>query len=195
MAGKLNIADYLYLKLENKSNYDNVVGATEQDRFNNLSSDSDRLEAINFNNVDDNISVPFLMAYYSLDLTNASNYLGSIKLKSIEKNAHACKVRFENKAEGWWAILFTFFDVSVAQEIETVITSSGHFNFYCNSARFGTEYGDTEDAILDFINKTGGYALGGISLVDFELKTAYKINNDETDYVPVQTALTQFFRG
>ena len=182
--------DYLQRKLENKAYYEGLAGATEQDRFDNLSTDEEKIEAISFNNVSDSVAVPFLMGLYSLDLTNASNMFGGMVLKSIEENAKACKARFENKSNGWFPILFTFFSQETAQGIIDAVRD--YLNDYCEYAKFGMNYGDAERGIFDFIDNTNGVIT---SLIDYPLKAEHIVNNNDTDYIPVQTALKTYFRG
>lgn len=186
---EVRIVDYLERKLKNKSMLASMVGVTEQEKFDNLADDSVRLSVITFNNVTGATAVPFLMAQNTIDQATATMMFGGIQLQSVESNAIACKARFNNKASGWWSILFTYFDQSVGQTIETDIANSGLFYFYTGSARFGTQYGDSEDGLLDFINKTGSYAIGGISLED------YSLADGSTDYTAVKAALTTYFYG
>lgn len=175
--------DYLKRKLDNKSNFDATTGATEQNRFNNLSNDHERLQVIQFNNTTDAIAVPFLMGFYSLDLTSASNFYGGLVLKSIELNAEACKHRFDNKASGWFPILFTFFSVPTSQSIIDAVRD--YMSDYVNYAKFGIDYGDSERGLFDFIDNTNGVVT---SLEDYALLSG-------TDYTAVKSALKTYFRG
>lgn len=175
--------DYLELKLENKAAFEATTGATEQDRFNNLTDDSSREEVISYNNlIDGSIAVGHYMAK-GLSQTDATNYFYSLVFKSIEDNAAACQKRFDNKAAGWFPILFTYFSQATAQSIIDAIRD--YASDYCNYAKFGTQYGDSEAGFFDFINNTGGVTT---SLEDYPLLSG-------TDYTGVQTALTTYFRG
>jgi hypothetical protein len=175
--------DYLKRKLENKSNFDATSGATEQDKFNNLSSDTKRTEAIEFNNISDSIAVPFFMGLYSLDVTNATMYYSGKVLKSIELNAEACKQRFDNKASGWFPILFSFFTPATSQSIIDAVRD--YMSDYTNYAKFGVDYGDSERGLFDFIENTNGVIT---SLEDYPLISG-------EDYTSVKAALKTYFRG
>ena len=174
--------DYLQKKLENKTNFLSTIGATDEERFNNLSN-NEKYNLISFNNVSSSIAVPFLMGAYGFDLQTASNYYGSLVLKSIQDNAVACKERFDNKANGWFPILFNYFSTDTAQSIIDAVRD--YMSDYVNYAKFGINYGDAERGLFDFIDNSNGVIT---SLEDYPLLSG-------TDYTEVKAALKQYFRG
>ena len=173
--------DYLESKMTNLDVYTGATGASAQDRFDNLSSDSARHTTIAYNNVTADIAVPFLATQYLIGATAATSMYMGIILKSIEDNASACQDRFDNKAKGWFPILFAYFEVSVAQSIIDAIRD--YMSDYVKYAKFGTQYGDSELGLLDFIEGTGGIIT---DLEDFQLLSG-------SDYTAVKAALKTYF--
>ena len=173
--------DYLYLKLQNKTWYEEQIhtGTTEQDVFDSL-TDAEKDNIISYNNASSTVVVGYFMGKgYSLE--DASNLYAMMAFKSIEANAAACKSRFENKASGWFPILFAYFSEDTSQQIVDAIRN--YLQDYIEFAKFGVGYGDSEIGILNFINNTGGVVS---SLEDYPLKSG-------SDYTAVQLALTQYF--
>lgn len=173
--------DYLKRKLDNLEILNNTTGIDEAAKFNALPSDNDRDLTLKFNNVTGATGVPFIMGTELVDIATASLMFGGIQLQSIEDNAHACKRRFEKKAKGWFPILFTYFDPAISLQIIDAIRD--YISDYTKYAKFGTQYGDVELGLMDFIEGTGGIIT---DIQDYPL-------NSGSDYTQVILALKTYF--
>ena len=177
-------ADYLVAKLSIRAILDNVTGDTgdtDQVKFDTLADDEERDICGLFNVVADAILVPFYITHLGgVNQAIAEGHYALRVFESIEQNANACKERFENKKAGWFPIMFTYYDQSVAETIISAIRD--YVDDYIKYAKMGTQWGDGELGLIDFINGTGGIV---VDLEDFQLKNGMEladVRNDLTKY-------------
>lgn len=178
---KLNFIDYTTTKLLFKEVYDNTAGATEQDRFNALADDSTRLKMISYNNVDATIAITFIAIQDQVDPNTATVKFLGIAALSKKENAKSCSNRF-NSTENWEVILLSYFSPDVCFDMKQDIRN--YIADYKEDALFGIGYGDTRIGIINFFNNDGGILL---SVEDYTLLNG-------SDYTPVKTTLTKYFR-
>ena len=182
--------DSILAGIEIKTLFD-ALGANEQERFDALSNDREKVIICKRDVLADlNIAI----AYYQTQpnpanedelytAPEAAPIVYQCSFDAKERNANAASGRFDNKAKGWYPIVFALFDVSVANQIISAIRDFK--DDYKEYARFGTAQGDPEAGLLDFINNTGGVTT---SLEDFALLSG-------NDYTAAKAAFTKYFYG
>jgi hypothetical protein len=136
--------DHLGVKLGMRAILYSAIGETEQLRFNTFNR-TEQEQLINYMSiVEDSTGINYYSQEEGYDVAMATECYTHVKMCSMENTAKACKARWDNKAMGWYPIIFKYFSQSTAFVINGEIDSDSTKlkNNYVEFGTFGTQWGD-----------------------------------------------------
>ncbi len=177
--------DHLGVKLALIDILQAATGATEQLKFDTF-NEFEQEYLLAFNTVNDGaIGVGFYLNEEGFDVAIATDFYSSVVLKSQQSVSDACELRYQNKAVGWYPIMFSFYSTAEAFLIDAEIDDPT-VNFkkhYTEFGTFGTLWGDVLAGMLDYFNGSGSVdpKLSDHTLLEGKL------------YADARDALTEYF--